>query len=874
MEIYLNNQKWSLKGFWPWVPLKEEKIQNGLELMGVTDWIPATVPGGVHYDLYRAGLIENPYVDLKSINCEWVENRWWAYRTVFKRPEEDSRKCELIFKGLGYDALIYVNDIFLGGHVGMYEPVFFDITDILKSNETLELVVLFKNVPDEISQIGKTSMTSTQKSRFNYKWDFSTRMVNIGIWDDVILKLHKNYSIDDIYLRTDVLGSQGVINLDMGIICNRPVCNNAGGLKVSLICRAPDGKVVGEKIVPATEDRLKLSMRIENPELWYPNGYGAQPLYTFDVYLSEENEILDRHSISIGIRKLEYARNCGSPDDALPYTFTINGRKVYIRGVNMTPLDHMYGNVTAAHYERMMDMMRRANVNMVRVWGGGIIEKEKFYELCDLNGIMIWQEFIQSSSGIDNIPSKRPEFLELIKRTAAAALKVKRNHVSLTVWSGGNELMSGPDRPSTYEDENIAMLKALVQELDPQRMFLPTSASGPVEFITTKKGVSHDVHGHWNYLGNPGHYELYRQSDSLFHSEFGVDGVSCLKSLEKFISPEHLKPVSMTEDVVWRHHGEWWDNFSRNRDFFGNIDNITVFSQCSQWIQAEGLRFIIEANRRRQFENSGSIIWQFNEPWPNVSCTCLADYYGEPKMAYYWVRNSYRPVTASLDYSRLDYPTGEIFKAGIYMCCNSASVPVCVQVSVLGLDGRLLTQKEYFSTGKDYEAVCVGELCLDVTPEFGEMYFVRLEVTAGDVRMPENLYIFSTRKEMLYYPALELPYAKLEVAADGGWHTEDRRHESSQLSTISRSYTVRNTGNAAVLHIHMIEASNAYWMDADISFFTLFPGEEATVKVSCTRKAAGGFLMDDQPGTDVRISCPDIRFGCFGRTEYEKAFVE
>lgn len=865
MEICLNNLEWELKGYWPWVPLRETSMETGKELMGVTGWIPATVPGGVHYDLYRAGWIEHPHGDLNSMKCEWVENRWWMYKAAFNRPADIGEKAELIFKGLDYQAMVHLNNICLGEHEGMYEPAVFDITGIIRQYETLELFVLFRHAPDEISQIGKTSLTHTQKSRFNYKWDFSTRMVNTGIWDDVVLRVHKTYSVADIFLHTDTKEKKGLIHLEVAVVCNRQAHNDSTkDLKLKVKCSSPDGEVAGQTEIQAMEGKHQFLLEIDEARLWYPNGYGGQPLYTVDICLADGEEIIDKRQMHVGIRKLEYVQNVGSPKDALPYTCVINGKKIYTRGVNMTPLDHLYGNVTASHYEWMITMMKRANVNMVRVWGGGIIEKEAFYRLCDLNGIMVWQEFIQSSSGIDNIPSKRPEFLNLLKKTAVSALKEKRNHVSLTVWSGGNELMSETNKPSTYEDENIAMLKALVEEYDPQRLFLPTSASGPVEFVTAEKELSHDVHGYWVYMGNPGHYELYRQSDSLFHSEFGVDGVSCVKSLKKFLSPQYLKPASMVDDFVWRHHGEWWDTLARDQSFFGPIEELAVLSDCSQWIQAEGLRFIVEANRRRQFRNSGSIIWQFNEPWPNVSCTNLVDYYGEAKMAYYWVRKAYAPVTASMDYSRLSYLVGETFTAGIYVCCNSQPVPVSVEARVTDIKGRLLFIQEYGGFGKEYEAVCLGDLCFDVTQEYKGLFFVQLDMRVDGISSMKNLYIFSTGNENIYQSALGLQKPELDITAEGDWHTDTGGFTAFRGQVKTKSYFVKNIGNTAALHIRPWETTNAYWMEADDSYFTLFPGEEAKVTVTCVGKDAGGFLAADRPGGAGPEGNPDIKFRSFG----------
>ncbi|KAI7253870.1 hypothetical protein KC345_g11316, partial [Hortaea werneckii] len=608
-ELPLGGLNWELKGFWPWVPIKGTSMEIGNELMGVTDWMPATVPGGVHQDLFQAGLIENPYIDLNSLKCEWVENRWWVYRCCFDAPHLDGEYTELHCKGLDYEALIYWNGTLLGEHVGMYEPAVFDVTGLLVPGERVELLIVLKHAPDEMGQIGKTSQTFTQKSRFNYKWDFSTRLVNIGIWDELLLKSRHAVSLGDIRMQSDIEDGLGVITLQAGI---QRAGEGEGGregvqqpLTLTARVKDPAGQEVAaveQHVEPGTgEKQGEVRMLIPEPQLWYPNGYGDQPLYSVEITLRDDHHVYDSRNLRTGIRKLEYAPNEGAPADALPYTIVINGVKIYIKGANLTPLDHLYGNVGAARYDWMIHLAAEANMNMLRIWGGGIIEREYLYELCDAHGLLIWQEFIQSSSGIDNEPSKRPEFLSLLKRSAVSALVSRRNHVCLSIWSGGNELMSRPNIPSTYEDENLHMLKELVAAYDPQRLFLPTSASGPVQYITAEQGVSHDVHGHWKYEGNPQHYKLYGEADHLFHSEFGVDGLSSVRSIRKFLGAEHQKAVPMTDSLVWRHHGEWWDTYSRDLELFGKIESLDGFVECSQWMQAEGLRFILEANRRRQF---------------------------------------------------------------------------------------------------------------------------------------------------------------------------------------------------------------------------------------------------------------------------------
>lgn len=848
MDISLNQSFWELKGYYPWVPLLNQGMETGLELKGVTDWMPATVPGGVHFDLYKAGYIEHPHWEMNSIKCEWVEHRWWLYKTSFARPERSGRKVELVCKGLDYKAILFMNGAELGEHEGMFHPAIFDITAFVQKYEVLELEILFQHAPDEMSQIGKTSQTHTQKSRFNYKWDFSTRMVNVGIWDDVLLKIYEDYSIEDLSVHTDVINKTGKIDVvatmrrsQLSVAQTQESC----GL-VQVSCKDPNGHIIASQEVALFTDQsiYSFSIPIENPELWYPNGHGEQPLYELCVQFTGDGNIYDERVLQIGIRKLRYDQNVNSPADALPYTFVINDKKIYIKGVNMTPLDLLYGNVSIGHYEWFIYMMKKANVNMVRVWGGGIIEKKQFYGLCDRHGIMIWQEFIQSSSGHDNIPSKRPEFLKLLEKTAVTALKDRRNHVSLTVWSGGNELMSAANQPSTYEDENIAMLKQLVEQYDPLRLFLPTSASGPVEFITAEKGISHDVHGQWKYMGNPGHYELYGQSDNLFHSEFGVDGMSSVKSLRKFLSEPLITPRSMDDDLIWRHHGEWWDTLARDENIFGPMQNMAMFSLCSQWIQAEGLRFIVETNRRRKFANSGSIIWQLNEPWPNVSCTCLVDYYGDGKMAYYWTRKAFAPLHVSLDYHRLQFAEGERFEGSIYVHGNGNSGQVSVRARVLDLRGTALFEQSFSGNLAEEQALEIGILDIEVSASFGKLFFVHLHVSYSEAVSSENLYIFSMEKENFYAPALELKGARLEVETSENWKMD--QSEISNGVIYSRTYSIRNTGNQAALHVYPEEMSNAFWMDANGSFETIFPEESKSIKVLCVRKHAGGFLSENQ----------------------------
>ena len=414
----------------------------------------------------------------------------------------------LVLRGIDYKAHVFLNGRQLGTHEGMYVPARYDITGTAVPGENKIRVVL-ESAPDEMGQIGYTSRTYTQKARFTYKWDFSTRLVGIGLYDDVYIEQTGGARIENVHTRY----------ADGALTCE---------VKTDAPCMLEATlSYDGEKVASAASHDGKVTLTVAEPRLWYPNGYGSQPLYDLSLTVKCGGAVSDERHMKVGLRTLSYERCCGAPEDALPYAVSVNGRRIYIKGANTTPLDCMYGCVTREAYEAFVRLAAEANVNLFRVWGGGIIEKEDFYDMFDRYGIIVWQEFIQSSSGIDNIPSKRPEFLALLKETAVSAVLEKRNHVSLTYWSGGNELMDARGDPSTFDDENIAMLRYIVERLDPERLMLPTSASGPMEGLDpARPDDNHDVPARGNTAAGRGIIGYINRLLACCTSEFGCDGRS------------------------------------------------------------------------------------------------------------------------------------------------------------------------------------------------------------------------------------------------------------------------------------------------------------------------------------------------------------
>lgn len=832
MQVWLNDCPWRLMGHWPYTPLQGQSMETGAELMGVTDWIDAKVPGTVQDDLLRAGLIDDPYYADNSLRCEWVEHRWWRYQCAFTAPKGvRTERVTLEFQGVDYAAHFFLNGRKLGWHEGMFDPVCFDVAPLFEEDNRLDVVL--ESVPAEHSQIGYTSQTRTQKARFGYKWDFGTRLVSLGIWDDVSLNCTGPYRLSDMHVRSDVDdGGAGIVRVSG---CVDGLLGRTDAiLNLSL---EGHGASLSAKIMPdARSGRFEHEFRVDSPALWQVNGLGEQPLYALSVAVLDEKGVSDEWNGRIGIRRLRYRQNDGAPRDSLPYTIEVNGFPVYLKGVNMTPLDHLYGTLRREDYRRVLAQAKNMGVTLIRIWGGGVIEKKCFYDLCDEMGILVWQEFIQSSSGLDNIPSKIPSFLKLLETAARAALVSRRNYTCHAVWSGGNELMNALDHPSNIGDENLFMLSNLCREYDPDKLFLPTSASGPNSWLQETPGVNHDIHGNWHYDGIPAHYERYNRSDCLLHSEFGCPGLSSPESLAQILPERHLRPTDMRTDLLWRHHGEWWDCYDRDTALFGKLTDLTRWTMLSQFIQAESLRYTLEANRRRKFQNCGSFIWQINEPWPNVACTSLLEHNGTAKMAAAWVKKAYAPVCLSARYDTVVFPAGEPMRLRLFLH-NSRSRERCIaRAELFDLHGRSLTFHEQAFCA---EANAVEEVfSLEATlPELESALMVaRLTVSHSD-----GSEIF--RSHILFSQRAETPFAGLQSLP-----------ETSLRATLADGcLELTNEGGAAAMFAHPVSLDRARPIVAEDSHVILLPGETQRIALSCA---------DALPPMLVRsLNAPEIRIG-------------
>lgn len=792
MHISLSGSDWMLLGLvpteWVWRRIGESGVDLDNLRPPVASWIPAVVPGDVQSDLLDAGVMPDPDVDLNSRACEWTSQRDWVYRKEFRLGTEGvGKRTFLRFEGVDYSCHVFLNGRRLGSHEGTFTPFEFDVTDALKWDGDNTLLVIVEHAPSEPDvqgQIGWTSRIRLWKPRFAYQWDWCTRLVPLGIWDEVTLITVDRARITDVWVRPELTWGEGtatraVVHVSVSLDVLEQF---AGAVEVSLVdssgqpCGSPCLLDVGSQPGAVT---CRCAVDLADPRLWYPNGTGDQPLYRAHVAVKTGGQTLDERTVRFGVRQVRMLANDDAPADALPYVLEVNGTRTFIKGWNWVPVSQLYGRRREQEYRHAVRMAKEANCNLLRVWGGGLLERELFYDLCDEAGIMVWQEFPQSSSGIDNEPASDSEHLEYVRSQAEQMVPRRRNHPSLVIWCGGNELFTSDYKPLGYDHPNIAVLKDVVERLDPGRIFLPTSPSGPVFGASPDlKGRMHDVHGNWSYMGDPGHYRFYNSIDPLLHSEFGTEGAGNLPTLRRILSRPYLWPPDRTNEA-WVHHGSWWINRERVEELFGPIGGIEEFVRASQWVQAEGLRYCVEASRRRKWRTSGAIPWQFNESWPNASCTNVLDKYGHAKPAYWTVRNAYAAYLISAEYERLRWDPGGEFTARVWVNASSPLPEDCEAVwewfdAISGerAAGAVLGG---VTVGRIPGAQCVGEVRVSL-PEAPGVFALRLALRCGGETLARNEYLFSTRKEAAFAPILRaqrqsltvVPGMPLVVTASGG----------------------------------------------------------------------------------------------------------
>jgi len=646
----LSQLDWRLAGFVP------EQWRFGklgdIAASGFTDVaaLPAPVPGSVQEALRRAGVLPDWNVGLNARQCEWVENRQWVYQAKLPAKWLKGRgRARLRCAGLDYSGWIYVNGHEAGAFRGSFVPHTFDLTAYLRKRDNL-LQIIFDVPPRWLGQFGRTSQITEWKPRFNYTWDWTSRLVQIGVWDAITLEITDGPAFEALRCVTEVDAATG-----LGSVRVIAAASAAAGCRVEVEVadaagRARTGLEASAGWVGNASDRLKprdqLDIRLDDlpVALWQPNGAGDQPLYTVRCRLiGPDGAVHDEQTRPVGFRRIEWRQCEGAPVGADPWLCVVNGQPIFLQGVNWTPIRPNFADVPEADYRKRLELYRNLGCNLLRVWGGAFLEKECFYNLCDELGLLVWQEFPLSSSGVDNWPPEDEGSIAAMAAIAASYIERRQHHACLLLWCGGNELVGGLNGskvgatvPVDTSHPLIGRLAQVVADLDGGQRFLPTSSSGPRFGARQEdfgKGLHWDVHGPWKMPGTLDEWRAYwAGDDALFRSETGAPGASPVEIIERSAGDLPILPGS-ADNLLWRRTSWWieWPIFVQEHG--REPADLAEFVAWSQARQAEALVIAASACKSRFPRCGGFLVWMGHDSFPCTANTAVVDFEGRAKPA-------------------------------------------------------------------------------------------------------------------------------------------------------------------------------------------------------------------------------------------------
>lgn len=633
--------------------------------------LPAQVPGDITMDLYHAGLIEEPYFGMNHNQLGWIADRDFTYETVIDADCEllSEESVRIILEGVDLFSEIYINDHLLGATKNMFLKYEYEIRPYLREGANI-LRVEMKSTTRAIAEgkdcsnyisIFNTKRFFVRKAQCHFGWDWAPDMPGYGIWGDVYLEAGSKYRIRDVHYKTTIDGkvtffAEMTYNL-LNIYAPGSIVAVAGEEKKNDTLRFAVSENPGEEPTWVRECSLEgskcfVNFEYENPQLWWPNGYGEHPLYHYKVELLRDGVVCDCKEGRFAIRTVE-VREHPYGGHRLTHTLYINDKEVFMKGSNWVPMECFTGVVAKEQYEGFVDRAIDGNFNMLRIWGGGIYEKDEFFDLCDEKGMMVWHDLALACS---DVPDDDKEWVDNFLAEVEYQVRRLRVHPSLVYYSGGNERPGSFAMETSKGDDFINYtLPGLVNYLDSTR---PYYRQSPCTYTDIGNDPSNgDCHwGNFERCLTDGvaDYRSYI-SDKIapLASECAIMGPCSVESFRKFLP----------EDKLWPMNEVWKDRLTENphsyvkmdfpereyfyaKEFYGEPKNLTDFVAKGMQVHAEAIRAELEIMRAYKGFCSGFMNWMYNDIWPQATWA-VVDYYGEPKQAFYQMKRSFAPVLVS-----------------------------------------------------------------------------------------------------------------------------------------------------------------------------------------------------------------------------------
>lgn len=615
------------------------------------EFFEVTVPGNIQADYARY----MNWGDMNYMNnCkqyEQTESWYWVYKTDVEYTANEGERVFFVTKGIEYEYDVILNGKVICHHEGMFSAVEIDITDELKNGNKLE-VVIYPH-PKLPGKQGRDNAAQSAKPAVEYGWDWHPHLLVSGLWEETYIETRgKNYLRDaeaSYVLSDDMTKADVHFEIDCDGDVSIEVCDM-------------DGKTV--------YSGKETDFSLENINLWWCNGKGTPYLYTYKVS-SGENTLTGK----IGFRKVQLVMG----DESLwrhpngfpkgrsrsPITVELNGVKVFSKGSNWVNPEVFTALISEQTYRTQLTYAKEANMNMLRCWGGAIIDKEPFFEICDELGLMVWQEFPLACNNYVGTP----HYLKVLEQEARAIAKRVRRHACHVMWCGGNELFNSWSG-MTEQSHALRLLDKVCYEEDFSKPYIMTA---PI------KGMGH---GNYLFLDEKGRsvFELYRISNKTAYSEFGCPSMASMELLKSIFDEETLNNPDSSEDSPWTIHCgyrawgfETWACFDMVKKIFGETHSLQDHIDKSTILQCEGYKCIFEEARKQSPVCSMALNWDYNEPWKNVGGNNLIQYPSERKPAYYAVQAALRPTMPSIRAEHFTFRPGDVFAAELWILNDAPS---------------------------------------------------------------------------------------------------------------------------------------------------------------------------------------------------------
>ena len=811
----VQKQQVSLDGNWEFRQADKSAVDSS--------WRAAQVPGDVHLDLLRQKLIPDPFYQQNEAKLQWIEDADWEYRKSFTVDEAmlARRHVDLVFDGIDTTATVYLNEHLILNADNMFRAWRIDAKPLLHAGENTIRIVFLSDVKvgaklaSEDTSHDETHIPEksyVRKAAYEYGWDWGPRLVTCGVWQPVRLELWDEGRIESLAIaQPDVNADSAHLVAQVHIDADQTVDG-----EIAIAWQGPgSGETIRERIKlhPGTND-ISIPVEISKPELWFPNGYGAQPLYNFKATLIANGQSADEKSTRTGLRKIVLRQD---PDQwGRVFEFEVNGIPVFIKGADVIPFDSFPDRVTPERYRQILASAKDANMNMLRLWGGGYYESDTFYDLCDEMGLLVWHDFMFASSWYPGTE----EWKSAVGLEAEYQVSRLRNHPSIALWSGNNEVesvlnaflggLSAEGKLQVWKNYLTTfsgVIPRAIERLDPEVPYWPSAPSSDYE-KTSDKFQAGDAHD-WSIWHGREPFANYRKHFFRFNSEYGFQSFPELKSVESFTTPEDRASIFTPTMLAHQKNNEGnsiiHDYMLRD---YAEPKDFESFLYVSQVLQAEGVKVGAEHMRRNRPRIMGSLFWQLNDCWPVASWSSI-DYYGRWKALQYYARRFYSPILVS--------PDVEDGKASVFLVSDK-TVPVegTVRARFMTMDGKPVLEQSKTVTLPPLSAASYLEFPLATVAARQadlEKLVLAVDFTAKDETISRNLVYLEPTQQVHLLPA------KIET----------------KLAQKGKGFMITLTSKVLARDVYLTFGD----LDVKVSdnFFDLLPGEMRQIMIESNANA-------------------------------------